>query len=368
MKKDNPTQGTAKNNARKLIRFLAKKKEAISPLLILTHDYPDPDALASSFALCYMAKQAYDINVRIVYGGIIGRSENQELVKILKIPVHKFKASDLKKYSHVALVDTQPRFENNHFPKDRRATIVIDQHLPTDEPSAELAIVDAECGATSVILAQALLLLKIEIPVRVATALVYGILTDTLGLYRAKRADIIKTYLDILPFCDMRMLARIQNPSRSKKFFATLGKSIKNAMIRQKLIVSHLGLVENPDLVSLTADFLLTYRGMRWSLCTGRYNGKLHVSLRMANPQALAASVLRDIFENSQEAGGHESIAGGSFEVGKDASEAAWEKAEQSLVQRLLDKLSIPAKGKFYFPFSEKVHPTNKKASCNEDY
>jgi hypothetical protein len=133
-------------------------------------------------------------------------------------------------------------------------------------------------------------------------------------------------------------------------------------MVRQKLIVSHLGVIENPDLVSQTADFLLTYKGMRWSLCTGRYNGKLHVSLRMANPQALAATVLRDIFENSQEAGGHESIAGGSFEVGKNAPDAVWEKAERSLVQRLLDRLRIPARGKFHFPFIEKVHLTTKEA------
>jgi len=357
MEKKKPAQTTTKQQTRKLLRFLAKQKESLSPLLILTHDHPDPDALASSFALYYLAKQAYDINARIVYGGIIGRSENQALVNILKIPAHKFKASDLKQYSRVALVDTQPKFENNHFPKDRQATIVIDQHLPTEAPSAECAIVDTECGATSVILAQALLLLKREIPVRVATALVYGILTDTLGLYRAKRADIVKTYLAILPFCDMRILARIQNPSRSKKFFATLEKSIRNAMVRQKLIVSHLGLVENPDLVSQMADFLLTYKGMRWSLATGRYNGKLHVSLRMANPQALAANVLRAIFENSQEAGGHESIAGGSFEVGKDASEASWEKAEQSLVQGLLDRLDLSGKGKFSFPFRQATTP-----------
>jgi len=353
MEKNQPARTTTKQKTRKLLRFLSEKKEALSPLLILTHDYPDPDALASSFALYYLAKQVYDINARIAYGGIIGRSENRAFVKILKIPAHKFKASDLKKYSQVALVDTQPPFENNHFPKDRQATLVIDQHLPIQEPSAQLAIVDTECGATSVILAQALLLLKMEIPARVGTALVYGILTDTLNLYRAKRKDIISTYLAVLPFCDMRTLARIQNPSRSKRFFATLEKGIKNAMVRQKLIVSHLESVENPDLVSQTADFLLTYKGMRWSLCTGRYNGRLHVSLRMANPQALAANILRDIFENAQEAGGHECIAGGSFEVGKDASEAAWEKAEQSLVQGLLDRLNLSGKGKFSFPFRQ---------------
>ena len=92
---------------------------------------------------------------------------------------------------------------------------------------------------------------------------------------------------------------------------------------------------------------------MRWSLCTGRYNGRLHVSLRMANPQALAANVLRDIFENSQEAGGHECIAGGSFEVGKDSSEATWKKAEQSLVEGLVERLNISGKSKFSCPFQQ---------------
>ena len=95
MEKKKTARTTAKQKTRKLLRFLEKKKEAISPLLILTHDHPDPDALASSFALYHLAKHAFDISARIAYGGIIGRSENQELVKLLKIPVHKFKTSDL---------------------------------------------------------------------------------------------------------------------------------------------------------------------------------------------------------------------------------------------------------------------------------
>lgn len=122
-------------------------------------------------------------------------------------------------------------------------------------------------------------------------------------------------------------------------------------MGRQKLITAHLGFVENPDVVSQIAEFLLTYKPAQWSLCTGRYNGRLHVSLRMANPQALAGKVLRDIFESPHEAGGHESIAGGSFEVGKGASEAAWRESEETLVERLIERLAISPRSKFTFPF-----------------
>ncbi|MBN2468849.1 MAG: DHH family phosphoesterase [Deltaproteobacteria bacterium] len=353
MKKKNTPLITSKPNARKVVQYLTKKKEVLSPLLILTHDYPDPDALASSFALYYLAGHHFNITCRIVYGGVIGRTENREMVRILRMPLHKFKAADLKRYANIALVDTQPAFENNPFPKERRATIVIDQHMSLDNPDAELAIIDNECGATSVILAQALLSLRIQIPQRVATALAYGIITDTLNLGRAKRPDIIKTYLNILSFCDMRALSRIQNPSRSLNFFATLKQAIKNAMICNKLVISHLGDVEYTDLVSQTADFLLTYDSMRWSLCTGRYYGKLHVSLRGRDPSTVASPILRSVFDNPQDAGGHDNIAGGSFDVGKEAPEARWREAENAVVQRLIERLAISSRRKFLFPFQD---------------
>lgn len=337
---------------RKLLRFLEKKKGSISPLLIVVHDYPDPDAIATALALQYVAEQAYRIKSRIVYKGIIGRVENRAMVNLLKIPIHKFRPSDLQTYNHTALIDTQPDFENNPFPRNRRVTLVIDQHPYVKRPFAELAIIDTECGATSVILAQALLLSGFEVPKRVATALAYGILSDTLNLYRAHRSDIIQTYLDILPLCDMRALIRIQNPPKSKKFFRTLHRGLLGARAFRGIIVSHLGKVEHPDLVSEIADFLLTYKGMERSLCTGRYKDKLHVSLRSNRLTDDTPEILRDIFDDRKEAGGHDMVAGGSFHVsGKNKKDSRWQEAEQTLVLRFLKRLRLPLEANFYAPF-----------------
>ncbi len=326
-------------------------KHRLSPLLILTHDYPDPDSLASAYALHHLAERDFGIRSKITYGGVIGRMENREMVKTLRLPVHKLRASDLRVYRHVAIVDTQPSFQNNSFPKNRKATIVIDQHPSATRPSAEMAVVDTHCGATSVILAQVLLSRNVEIPRRVATALVYGILSDTLNLYRVERAEIVSTYLRLLPVCNMRALARIQNPSRPRTFFVTLVKAIRKAEVRRGLILSHLGFVENPDLVSQTADFLLTYRGMQWSFCTGRYRGNLHVSLRLARSNGAAGGILRDIFVGRGQAGGHGRIAGGKLRVGESDDEQLWEAVERSLTHRLLKRLRIPAGSRFSTPF-----------------
>lgn len=338
-------------NARKIIKFLSEKKGTLSPLLILTHDYPDPDALAGALALHHLAENFYGIKSRIVYGGVIGRMENRTMASMLRMPIHPLRPSDLKKFENVALIDTQPGFGNNSFPKNRKAALIVDQHASVTKPSAGLVIIDPEAGATCVILAQALLLMGAEIPVKVATALAYGILSDTLNLYRAKRPDIIQTYLALLPYCDMRILARIQNPPRSRQFFMTLEKGIWNAQTQQKLSVSHLGAIENPDLVSQVADFILTYRGIDWSLVTGRYNNKLYVSLRVAKPEVDASEILRDVFIQRGKAGGHDTIAGGSFEVGKMPTEELWNEAETALIERLLKRLRLKTKGEFDFPF-----------------
>jgi nanoRNase/pAp phosphatase (c-di-AMP/oligoRNAs hydrolase) len=329
-------------HGRDLFTFLAVHRDALSPLLILTHDFPDPDALASAYGLQHLA-QGLGIPARIACEGAIGRNENRIMVRMLRIPIRGYRKSWLKQFPGVALVDTQPAFENNPYPRNRHASIVVDQHGSVTPPDADFVVVDPECGATCVIIAQALLASGMEIPARVATALAYGILTDTLDLHRAHRPDVVQTYLQVLQQADMRALARIQNPTRSRRFFVTLGKGITGARLYRKLLVTHLGEVETPDLVSQVAEFLLAYENILWCLVTGRYRGRLHASLRSSRVEAQAGEVLRASFANPRDAGGHGPIAGGSCRVGTEATDATWLEREEQLLARVLKRLRIAA-------------------------
>lgn len=338
-------------DGRRLVRFLAAHRSRLSPLLILTHDYPDPDSIASAAALKFIGESAFDIRCTIVHGGVIGRTENREMVSRLKIPIRRLRPGELARSANVALVDTQPAFNNNPFPTERRAAIVVDQHRSDDAPKADLNIVNLDCGATSVILAQALFATRRVPPPNLATALAYGILTDTLSFYRSHEAAVLRTYLRLLPHCDLPVLAKIQNPTRSSRFFSTLARGIRLAVSCRDVVISHLGVVENPDLVSQTADFFLTYKGARWSFISGRYHGRLCMSLRTGIEGAEAGEILRDICGDRASAGGHGGIAGGSFEVGKSAGEAAWRAEENGLLVRLLERLKIGASVPARFPF-----------------
>lgn len=326
-------------NARRILNFLEKNKASISPLIILMHNYPDPDAIAGAYALHYLVQKKYGIKSKIVYRGILGRMENRAMVDILDIPIQKYDRTELNDASHVALIDTQPEFENNPFLKKKRATLVIDQHPSTTKPDADLAVIDPACGATCAIVARCLLSLKMTIPSNLATALVYGILTDTSSFLRCNDKAIIRTYLDLIQYADLSLLAKIQNPQRSKSFFATLGKGLQNAVTSDDAIVTHLGAITTPDLSAQVADLLVYYEKVSWAFCTGRYHNKLYLSLRGTTAHPAAYKVLRDIVPEPNMAGGHDVIAGGSFEVAGEGGDQPWEEAEHKLTRDFFMRL-----------------------------
>jgi len=335
----------------RLLRFLAKKKGSLSPLMVLTHNHPDPDTIASAWALAFLAERLHKIRTRIVYGGIIGRMENQMLVRVLRIPVHPIRYRDLEKFRNVVLVDTQPPFQNNLFPARRHPTIIIDHHHRHSKTQADLTIIDEDAGATATLLTEAIVASGLEIPSRLATALVYAIASETQNLGRGADPRDVAAYRWLFQKANMLSLAKIQNPPRPSTFFNTLGKAIRRAFISKDIIGVHLGSVANQDIVSHMADFLLSHEKMRWSIVTGRYEGRLCISLRTRRKHAAAGKLLWRLLGEGTSAGGHAMIAGGSVMLGNDADEDEWEKTEDELTSDFLKKLGYKEPVEFEYPF-----------------
>jgi nanoRNase/pAp phosphatase (c-di-AMP/oligoRNAs hydrolase) len=334
-------------------RLLSAIKEArtrTKSLLILTHDHPDPDALASAWALALLCQKVGKIRARIAYGGAVGRRENIIMLEALRIPAMPLKKSDLEAKA-LAAVDTQPPFKNNHFPPKRRAEIIIDHHPRHAETRGEAIIIDEGIGATSTLLVEALLEAELAVPARLATALVYGISSETQNLGREACARDRTAYMALLPKTNMRLLWRMANPPRPSSFFQNLARGINNAFVCRRVIGVHLREIFSPDRVAQMADFLLTHEKMMWSIVTGRYAGRLHVSLRTHSQTENAGKLLRRLLGGKNRAGGHRMIAGGSLEVGQDASEEAWKEAESTVVAAFLKSRSIADPESRTFPF-----------------
>jgi nanoRNase/pAp phosphatase (c-di-AMP/oligoRNAs hydrolase) len=302
--------GSSRGKLEELGGILKNKKR----ILILAHDNPDPDALASAFALQYLASSLWGVEGVIAHGGVIGRAENRAMVRYLKIDVRPVVDISRRGFQIAALIDTQPGAGHLTLPGWIRPEIIIDHHIPVYEESLEAAFVDirTEYGSTSSILAEYLMESGLpSLDPEVATALLYGIKSDTRDLGRETGSRDIAAYIFLFPKVQFNVLTRIEHPPRDREYFRTIGKAIGRALIERDVVVSDLERIVNPDLLSETADMLVQLEGVKWVLCAGEFNGELLFSLRAVKKRSHAGLIAQKIVRGAGSGGGHDTTAGG---------------------------------------------------------
>ncbi len=310
-------------------------------LLILTHDNPDPDALASAYGLLRLVETFDGIAVRIGFGGYVGRAENRTMVRELALPITPTRAVSFDDVDLIALVDTQPETGNNSLPEGRNAAVVIDHHpLRQQTKRAKYYDVRDDCGSTCTILTQYLRAAGVPLEGVLATALFYGIQSETQDLGREARRSDIEASLALYPGADRALISRIRYPDLPPAYFRSLHRSLERARTRGPVVISYLGMLDYPDLVAELADFYLRLQGAEWSFCIGQFQDDLLISIRAALPDAAAGELLRRVVGRDGAAGGHGMMAGARIPVGELSAEDIRLKSEE-LVNRFVKELGV---------------------------
>jgi nanoRNase/pAp phosphatase (c-di-AMP/oligoRNAs hydrolase) len=284
------------------------------PVLILTHNYPDPDALASGMALSELLSIAWEIPSRLIYSGVVARAENRAMLHLLTPKwEHQDGVSDLDAYSAVALVDTQPGAGNNNFPMERSADIVIDHHNPIRDHSHTVAFTDIrpDIGATVTLLYQYFNAVGITPGTILATAMFYGLHTDTLGLARGVSIADEIAYFNFLGLLDRKILVQVEQAGLSRMYFKAFTDGLQAARIYGKVVISDLGSMHRPDLAGEMADVLIRLDSARVALCSGTHREVLYFSLRTKSFNKDAGIIAQALAEGYGNAGGHGALAGG---------------------------------------------------------
>lgn len=296
-----------------------RKTSGTGPVLILTHDYPDPDALASGMALSALISNAWDIPSSLVYSGVVARAENRAMLHLLT-PNWEFREQvrDFDAYSAVALVDTQPGAGNNSYPTERSADIVIDHHNPIREHSHSVPFSDIrpDVGATSTLLYQYFQAADITPDQDLATAMFYGLHTDTLGLARGASTADEMVYFNLLGMLDRKKLVQVEQAGLSRLYFNAFSGGLQAARIYGKVIISDLGSMHRPDLSGEMADVLIRLDSARAALCYGTHRQVLYLSLRTKATVKDAGAIAQALVAGFGKAGGHGSLAGGQVPLG----------------------------------------------------
>lgn len=316
------------------------KRSGSGRWLVLTHDNPDPDALASATILARVLRSAFKQKVTAAYGGIIGRAENREMVKSLRLRFSHIRNLSLKRYSRFALVDTQHRSGNNQLPSRTVPDIVLDHH-PVRQNTHHGPFFDIrpKYGATATILAEYLLAAGIRPTHAEATALIYAIRTETLDFAREHSGPDKAIYDHFFPQANHRLLARIQSPRLPLTYFRNLHDALEHMESVDTLILSHLGRVEQPDIVPEIADLLLQMEGKTWALCTGLFNDRLYLSIRTTNTRADAGALMHRLLKKRGKGGGHGMLAGGWIDLARIPAEADRRKLQRDIGTLLAKEL-----------------------------
>src|SRR5690348_13780943 len=170
---------------RQKIRELRALVDEGDRVAIVLQDDPDPDAMSSAMALRTLLGRN-KLTTPLFSFTPVTRPENRTMVHLLEIEVLPASTEELATFDKIAMVDVQPPFFGEKLP---RADIVIDHHPGYEAGKAVFEDVRVKYGATATIMTEYLLTANERISERLATALLYGIRSDTLLLSRRVTED-----------------------------------------------------------------------------------------------------------------------------------------------------------------------------------
>lgn len=325
-----------KSHAQKLISSVDPHRK----LYILTQDDPDPDAIASGLALRELLGMK-ERDAPIVTLKPVSRNENINMITLLGISVRGVTIEELKSAEQIAMVDVNPSFFQMEF---KNLVAVVDHHPVKAEPNASFTEIRVDCGATATIMTEYLLAIGNPISEKLATALYYGIKTDTLLLGREISKNDFDAFVHLWHIADHNLILHMERPMLKSEELDTYIRALRGHVIRDGAIFVPLGKVPKVDLIPRLADFVLQIGSTEFALVWGEHDGETVFCARSLTPEIDAGRVLGDTFSSIGNAGGHKSMA--RAEVNTEKLNAEFRKdidfngVLEEVSRRVLEKIS----------------------------
>ncbi|HVZ24209.1 MAG TPA: DHH family phosphoesterase, partial [Vicinamibacterales bacterium] len=237
-------------------------------VLILLHNDPDPDAMASGLALRNVLRRT---KATAVIGALRGvtRPENLRMMNLLDINVEIITASQIDDFDRIAMVDVQPHYFGGVID---RVDLVIDHHPEQSGYTAVYKDIRADYGSTSTILTEHLRAVDANISERTATAMLYAIKSDTLFFNRqANRVD-IEAFSFLYPLADATLIRKMEGAEITMERLEYVLKAKQHGRLREQVFCAFLGESPREDFIPYVADFYLQLEETKWTIVAGIVN------------------------------------------------------------------------------------------------
>jgi nanoRNase/pAp phosphatase (c-di-AMP/oligoRNAs hydrolase) len=297
------------SNLRRVVdlRALIEPREKLG---ILLQPDPDPDGIACGYALRALLGRKSPTAPLISFGEV-KRPENRAMIQALGIEVRTVTADELDAFDALALVDVQPTvFGENPPARVRSVDAVIDHHPERSGYDAVLRDIRPSYGATATIMTEYLRASELEIRPKLATALVYGIKSDTQLLGRETSRHDMNAFAFLHARHSPALLRRIERPALPEDGLRAIGRALAGTHIAEGIHLLVLGRVRE-DVIPQVADLGLQAEGAEWAIAAGIVGSDLVFSVRNVGYVRAAGEVVRAVVEGLGVGGGHRSMAKG---------------------------------------------------------
>ncbi|MGA3065293.1 MAG: DHH family phosphoesterase [Tepidisphaeraceae bacterium] len=334
----------------KLLKLLADKRN----ILVTTHLYPDPDALASAWGLrTLLEARLPGANISMSVKSPIGGGVNEAFVQSSNLTLVPWKESALAAYDAIILTDVQPMFSYSPLPADYPPLAVIDHHRNRRKPHVPFCDIRTDVGASSSIIFSYFMEVEQPISPDLAATLLYGVESDLAGAagQPGELDNIALSSLTLL--ANPRKLYQMRYVDLPQAYYICYASGLSNALYYDDAIISHLDSIDSPEKPAVIADFLLRFEPIHWALVTAAYENRLVLSLRTSSSKLSAADMIRRLLRGAGEGGGHRTKAGGFIPL-ETNSPTEIERKRTILRRRYLKALNIrQAQGKRLIPKGE---------------
>lgn len=310
-------------------------------VVLVSHVYPDPDSLGSMLGLAHLIESRLDQPTVLTRDGPISRAENRAMVDVLHLDLEPIEEVAWADGDVVVMVDSQPKTGRHSCPARAPLYAVIDHHeTPGELRGVPFIDVRPNYGATCTVVTGYLTEQRVRLSEKVATALLYGIETEVTGYPREASGEDDDALLCLYRLADKDLLAQIRNARLPHSHFECLLQALQSSFIYDRLIVSWVNPLPQPEQAAEVVDFVIRFEEVDWALCGGVFGDQLILSLRSAKVNAKAGDLLRKVVGDLGKAGGHDRRAGGCIPL-SSTSDSAIEDLQSELRRRLLKALKI---------------------------
>jgi nanoRNase/pAp phosphatase (c-di-AMP/oligoRNAs hydrolase) len=284
-------------------------------VLVVTHDNPDPDAIATGWAVKHLVDSRLSVPARFVAGGEIVRAENRQMIRLLEPPLELVSDIDADEQTAVVLVDCGVAAGNHLELTGGAVPVAVIDHHATTSRLEELPFADVrpQVAASGSIAAGYLREQQVEPGQALATALVYAIRTETQG-FETRHSPLDRSILPWLTErADPELLAEIESAPLSRAYFADLALALQSTFLYDDAAFCALPRAGGPEIVGEVADLLIRCESVQRVLCAAAWRGDVVLSVRTERSGDDASELLRATIDGLGRGGGHEHRAGGKI-------------------------------------------------------